>query len=311
MLRVSVIVPTHDRPGHLQRCVEALLSQSRLPEELIVVHDGPGEIPPQIGQLVNALGLRFIYEQRDAPSLTASRNRGVQVAGGQIIVMVDDDVVLPPDAMARLVSMYEADRAHVVGGIGLGLIEPDTDAPRRRVWEFLAAVLGRACWRPRCCAARYVRLPPALRGQLRPAWRFSGSAFSLRGKLTRSRCFCEELTGYAYGEDREFSFRVGQEAALFVADGIEARHEVASSGRPDMHAAGRLYVKNSLYIAANAVEGGAGTALLVGYDFVGMILLHTIWSLLGRKRRALDFAAGMISELLDRARRVGGNILCG
>jgi len=310
-LRVSVIVPTHDRPRHLQRCVEALLCQRRLPDELIVVHDGPGEIPPQIGQLVNACGLRFIHEQRDSPSLTASRNRGVQVASGQIIVMVDDDVVLPPDALARLVGMYEVDQAHAVQGIGLGLIEPDTGAPRRRLWEFLAFLLGRSCWRPRRCAARYVRLPAALRGQLRPARRFSGSAFSLRGKLARSQQFCEELTGYAYGEDREFSFRVGQSAALFLAEGIEARHEVASTGRPDMHAAGRLYVKNSLHIAARAVEAGAGTALLVGYDFAGMILLHTIWSLLGRKRRALDFAAGMIAELLDQARRVGGNILCG
>jgi GT2 family glycosyltransferase len=133
---------------------------------------------------------------------------------------------------------------------------------------------------------------------------------SLRGELARTQRFTEAFFGYAYAEDREFSFRLGRAHPLFLAPQIEVFHNIAPSGRPDMRTRGRVYVTNSLYIASHSVEGGAGTLLLVGYDFVGTILLYTVWSVLSGRRGNLLFAIGVIEELACRA--LGGlrKLLC-
>ncbi|HEY8546407.1 MAG TPA: glycosyltransferase, partial [Acidimicrobiales bacterium] len=85
MINLSVVVPATDRPTTLGSCRAAIEASTDPPDELIVV-DGP-------------------------PSLSAAeaRNAGVARATGDVVVFVDADVEVHPDALGRIRAAFEAD----------------------------------------------------------------------------------------------------------------------------------------------------------------------------------------------------------
>ncbi|MCJ7544557.1 MAG: glycosyltransferase family 2 protein, partial [Phycisphaerae bacterium] len=196
-LRVSVIVPSHDRPEGLAAAVESLLHQTHLPDELIVINDGQADIDASLQARAAAAGVKFLTERRSVPSAAASRNRGLELAGGDVAVLLDDDVEAPPDFLARLESLYEADRQQQVSGICGQYVEPTPPGLPRRVWEAIAGALAENRWAPRVSAARYLRLPPGLLGRVRPAWRLVGGVMSLRRRVYQRYRFTEAFAGYS------------------------------------------------------------------------------------------------------------------
>ncbi len=92
MPSLSVIVPATDRPPTLERCLHAIKCAEEPPEEVIVVHE---------------------------PALAApasARNDGAGRANGEILVFVDADVVVHPDAFQRLRATFaDAGLAAVFG----------------------------------------------------------------------------------------------------------------------------------------------------------------------------------------------------
>jgi GT2 family glycosyltransferase len=85
-LRLSAVVPATNRPSTLALCTKAIRAAESPPEELIVV-DEPSAAGP-----------------------AEARNRGVGQAQGDVVVFVDADVVVRPDAFVRIRKAFEADR---------------------------------------------------------------------------------------------------------------------------------------------------------------------------------------------------------
>jgi len=93
-LRVSVVVPTHNRKQKLLSCLEALAGQSILPQEfeVIVVDDGSTD---GTGEAVAALGAPFAlsYHRQEGAGPGAARNLGIEKAAGELILFIGDDVL--------------------------------------------------------------------------------------------------------------------------------------------------------------------------------------------------------------------------
>ncbi len=312
-ISISVIVPTHDRPVELAATVDALLRQTHLPSELIIVNDGTSELDPSLARKVRSAGVKFLDHHRDVPSSAGSRNCGLELASGDVAVLLDDDVEAPPDFLFHLKALYEADRQGLVAGIGGRYVEPQPPRWTQRVWEILAAALAENRWAPRVSLARYVRLPAPLASRLRPAWRLVGGVMSLRRRVYAAQRFTEAFAGYGLAEDTELSFRLGATEAIFLAPELTVLHRKAATGRPDPYRRGRTYVAHMLYIARRSVQKGAGTWLLLGYHLVGMILLASVWSLLSWRRHNLRLAGGMAAELFNLSclGRAARRLLCG
>jgi len=299
-MTISVIIPTHDRPRPLQLVVEALACQSHKPDELIIVNDGAAEIDAGLPAILARAGIDLKVIRRAEPSSAASRNAGLAIARGDIVACFDDDMLLDCDLLKNLLEIYRLDSAGVIAGVTLAYRdEPETW--QGLLWETIAGALGRMRWAPRRQRCRYVQLDKRLAGKLEPTARLSSGAMSLQGQVARWARFDEQLTGYAFGEDRDLSYRLGRELALFRTRQVWIRHAPAPGGRGSMFQRGQAYVDNSLRIAARGVEGGAGTVVLIGYDFAGTILQYAIWGLLTGQRSNLAYAAGIASALARRA----------
>ena len=310
-LTATVVICTHDRPEPLRRAVEAVLAQTRRPAELIVVKDAPGPVAAELAALASAAGVAYQAVNTPSPSLPASRNRGMGLAGGDVVMLLDDDMMMPREFLADLLALYEADPDGRVAGIGATPVLPGPRRRPQRVWDAVSAALGRGRWLPRRWAARSVALPQRLRGKLLAARRLAGGTISLRRHVAKAERFEQAFTGYALGEDREFCYRVGARHALFLCPFLCLTHDAAPAGRPDMKALGRMYVVHSVYVAARSIGGGAGTYLVMGCEFAGMFALHAAYLLPGDTRAHWGFLAGMSAGMVGMLAKSIRRSLCG
>jgi GT2 family glycosyltransferase len=117
-VRASVIVPTYNRPEVLEECVRALVAQAQdTPAyEVIVVDDGSRVDLRSLLKSLAGTARRVRYVRHDANrGRSATRNTGIDLAEGEIVLLVDDDVVVAPHYVAAHLAVHEAaGDAHVV-----------------------------------------------------------------------------------------------------------------------------------------------------------------------------------------------------
>lgn len=96
-LSISVVIPTHDvknRGDALKEAVGSVLSQSRLPDEIIVVKGENDNLTPKGLSESNSVKIRVVDTEKFGPS--AARNMGILSAGGDYIAFLDDDDLWHP-----------------------------------------------------------------------------------------------------------------------------------------------------------------------------------------------------------------------
>jgi len=95
---ITVIVPFHDKPEQLERCLAALRASSE-PFELVAVDDASRGA--RAGELARTHADRVIRLERNSGP-AAARNAGARHARGALLVFIDADVVVEPDTLARM-----------------------------------------------------------------------------------------------------------------------------------------------------------------------------------------------------------------
>jgi glycosyltransferase involved in cell wall biosynthesis len=93
---VSAVVATVDRPAGLARCLDALLSGSALPGEIIVVDQGSNDLTTTTIENRRHAAVPLRHIRQNCRGLSASRNLGVSHAKCRVVAVTDDDCV--PDA---------------------------------------------------------------------------------------------------------------------------------------------------------------------------------------------------------------------
>jgi len=113
---VSVITCSHriDRYPDLVGAIESLVAQTYKDLELIVVVDGDETLYDQI--MKDGVPADKVISNETNVGLSESRNRGVAVASGEVIVFFDDDAVADRDWIKELVRMYDEYDAIAAGG---------------------------------------------------------------------------------------------------------------------------------------------------------------------------------------------------
>jgi glycosyltransferase involved in cell wall biosynthesis len=93
---ISVIVPAHQATLYLAECLESILAQTRMPDEVIVVDDGSTDdtaaIASGFGPLVRVISTPHA-------GTAAARNTGIAAATGNVVALCDDDDLWLPDKL--------------------------------------------------------------------------------------------------------------------------------------------------------------------------------------------------------------------
>jgi len=103
---VTVITPTYNRERLLGETIESVLGQSYPRLEYIVVDDGSTD---GTSELVERYGDRIRYVRHENVGETRTVNRGLELARGSIIGVVNSDDPLLPGAVSAAVERLQAD----------------------------------------------------------------------------------------------------------------------------------------------------------------------------------------------------------
>lgn len=105
-MRISVVLPTHNRADLLREAIASVQNQTWSDWELIVVDDG--SIPPAYQERDDGIDHPVKWLRNElAQGPSNARNRGIEVAGGDIVTFLDDDDLLTENALEVIAQQFQ------------------------------------------------------------------------------------------------------------------------------------------------------------------------------------------------------------
>ncbi|PIQ89482.1 MAG: hypothetical protein COV72_02955 [Candidatus Omnitrophica bacterium CG11_big_fil_rev_8_21_14_0_20_42_13] len=110
MLKVSVIIPTHNCARYLPEAIDSVLNQTYQDFEIIVVDDGSTDntktiIEEYIDKFPGKI--HYLYQEHRGPG--SARNLGIKKSSGEYIAFQDSDDLWLPEKMKKQINLLEQD----------------------------------------------------------------------------------------------------------------------------------------------------------------------------------------------------------
>ena len=98
-IQISVVIPVYNAISTLDRCLKGVISSDCENYELIVVDDGSTDGSREVAKSYTDLVLESTTKQLGPAQ---ARNRGAEMAKGEILFFIDADVVIKPDSLSTV-----------------------------------------------------------------------------------------------------------------------------------------------------------------------------------------------------------------
>lgn len=121
-LRISVVIPAYNEEKLIRKCLDALLTQTRPVDEIIVVNNNSTDNTATIAKTYD--GVTVIDEKRQG--ITYARSAGFDHAHGDVIARIDVDSIAAPTWAAAIEKSFLSDPAvdGVAGDAAVAEISP-------------------------------------------------------------------------------------------------------------------------------------------------------------------------------------------
>lgn len=334
-LTFDIVIATRNRPDALALSIPLLLSQSRLPQKLIVIDSSDDHAP--VAQIVAETtaghdGIEVIVEHSEK-GLTRQRNRGLTHVTADIVFLPDDDSMCFPGTTEAIMAVYERDTDRLVAGVA------PADSPTPPPGFPIASTYKMSDdhrWHARTVRlrAKIARLftpakpiyvigtmlkerDPQLPwlsevNALRVEW-MTGYRMSFRREAITAVGFEQAFSGHALYEDIDASFAVARYGALVGTHGGQIYHHRFPSGRGSVYTLTVMAVLNLAYVLAKSgrdleLDAGRMQELKRKTKQNHRLRLLRAWLRGGKdknaaeERRALTASAPMIDRLFAAPR---------
>ncbi|WP_135535163.1 glucosyl-dolichyl phosphate glucuronosyltransferase [Halostella pelagica] len=117
-MKVSVVLCTYslDVYGHFREAADSILDQTYDDVELVIVVDGTTKVYDRVREDYGTRDGVVLHCNDENLGLLKSRNKGTELASGDIVAFTDDDAVADEEWVAELVDTYETHDALAAGG---------------------------------------------------------------------------------------------------------------------------------------------------------------------------------------------------
>ncbi|ACS34643.1 Glycosyltransferase, family 2 [Thermococcus gammatolerans EJ3] len=229
---VSVVIPTYKRYEDIIKTLESLNNQTLPPDEVIIFDESPTD---ELRRIIKAqrfcYPVKYIRSPSKFRSLARSRNKAKKLVKGRTVVFLDDDVILSPDYLERIVKFF-SDNSHVKGVTGLIINQTKLS----KIYQLMNMVFLRPHKTevPAVQRSFVPTYPEPSMFKSAPAQWLSGCNMAYRREVLESMDFDWRLLKYSYSEDVDFSFRVYKkygEGSLWLLPDAKLIHNQSPSGR--------------------------------------------------------------------------------
>lgn len=236
-LSYSAVLVTKDRPARAQQMTLQMTAQTRPPVQIVIVDAStpPLVLGEQYAEAARQAGVELTVLHA-AASIPAQRNLGIAIVQAPITLVLDDDVIVPPEYTENLLARWEAHGLGALGGavgaIGQGPHDPPDFGPFERLVRklfYLSDVSHTAPGTTLRRSGKFREVPVPAEDVLVPV--FTNAAVAFRTDLLRRIRFDEQFTGYVYGEDLDLSVRLARVAPILHTPATWYIHDWAPGAR--------------------------------------------------------------------------------
>jgi GT2 family glycosyltransferase len=212
-------------------------------------------------------GIRVV-PLRAARGRTGQLNVGIQAASGDLIIIVDDDVVLEPAFIGDIVQAFQAGGPRLAAVQGMMLNDILRPWPARASrWLFMQSRHTRRS-PGRMLRSGYYTLPVApTRAVEIEVLRLTACAF--RADVLRAALFDERLAGYALKEDIDLSYRISRDHQMLALPGARFWHLKTPTARIGTREKSAMHVVNNFWFYSKHLKGPVLNRLAFTWAMIG------------------------------------------
>jgi GT2 family glycosyltransferase len=299
----SFIIATRNRPDELLTTVTSLTQQTTLPGDLCIVDSSESTpVRGEIEMMCAEVGLPLDYHHPAPRGLTVQRNVGIDRTSGDPVFFIDDDVFLAPDCHELILEEYER------WGPDLGGVRGQRTKPARPplvsvIWRKIFGIGG---WWPEASgkmkAGFFVEGVSQSAG-VRKLEYFNGWFMSYRRQVLDVQRFDEALSGYAYKEDVDFSYRVFKQGyTLIQLPKAKVAHFKVDTNRMSPYKLQRMNLGNQFYLHRKNMPQTFRYKLALWWALLGLFT-HSVGKALQQKDPG--WITGLVVGAFEQARGRG------
>lgn len=236
--KISAIVPTIGRLSSLQELFDSIVKQTYYVHEVIVA-DGSGS--SEIEKFViefdsNHSRTNFLYISTQPPNAVYQRQKAIEISNGELLLLLDDDIVLEPDCLLHMQHTINSSSQIVAVCAMLqgGWSEPT------RLWSWYLKYITKL--QPNEWQGRVVG--PLLRFGYNPApvadkeiqWLGTGNSLIRRTAFVAAGGFSDFfLHRCTMNEDVDLGIKLSQQGTIMLCSKAYVTHNHAPTGRMATH----------------------------------------------------------------------------
>lgn len=210
-MKLSLIIPTLNRPDSLRQCLRSILQSENGPDEIFVVDQSTNQDALEKDRDFCSSITMANWICTDFQSSTKARNVGMARANGDVLIFSDDDVTFKPDFFEKVRLKFNNKDLALLGTYNL--LDPK---PKKGLHLFARLTSYRSFFHKTdgyCTKAVLGVLPERKRKIADTIWAM-GYCFCIRRSvaLQSKLQFDEKMSGYAFNEDLDFTYRFCAEA---------------------------------------------------------------------------------------------------
>jgi glycosyltransferase involved in cell wall biosynthesis len=137
--RVSVVVPTRNRPEHAAACATSILATTGFLELIVIDQSDDRATEEALSKIRDS---RLLYVRTATRGVSSGRNHGIELSAGEIVAFTDDDCRVSKDWISTIAGIFASDPEVVMvcGSVSvpaemLVVGWAENFSPQRREWQ--------------------------------------------------------------------------------------------------------------------------------------------------------------------------------
>ncbi|HHT9138123.1 MAG TPA: glycosyltransferase family 2 protein [Candidatus Wunengus sp. YC60] len=283
---VSILISTKNRLHDLKECIDSILLQTVKPDEIILVDASDTCISMEmVNEILVNTGIKLTYYRQDVISgkvrKTATWNKAVRLALGDIIIFLDDDVVLNKHYIYHILKTYHESPGSVVGVMGRFKNPKEDNATQERpsFLYLLSKFIYKLFLLPHETGSGVMQpsgFPeyPSSKNDVTHVEIMPAGNMGIKKEVFEEFTFDEWFHGYSYQEDDDFTYRVSRKYKFLYTPFAALVHKSSTSGRDSIETVETMKVVNHYYFFKKNMPKSLKNWLAFVWSEFGLLFLR-------------------------------------